>query len=733
MSLRYSRFVFLVLVSLLIVVSSVASARVTLIATPEPSIDVTDTRAMAATTWGTPFLAGKVPGTPFLTPGLTGPAIECADFDDNPVYNGGYLFIPPDPINAAGLEHVVNIANCLIEWRPKANPQDTPQYINSLDGFFAGAPGALALGTPPTNVFDPKVTYDQYSDRFIAIALQRVTSPSLQSRILVAVSKTSDPNGGWWLHSINSTLTIGGVARWADYPGLAVDDDAVYITANMYNAAGTNYGGSRLWIIQKAATYAGPNGSISSAVYDAYTAVGQPGFATTTQPTHMWGPEPANVGTFLVSYSGLSDGTNEYLDVIRVDNPTGVPAFSFQQFLVGNFDNTAVTTLPDAPQLGGARLIEVNDRRALNAVWRNNNLYISTTVLPPAGADVGQTTAHWFRISTVNLGALFAADHGDVGAEDVGAGTYTFFPAVHVDMCDNMAIGFSASNQGMYCGAYYALRALGDAAGTIQNTAVLALGTDYYLRSFSNLATARNRWGDYSGLSLCPVNQSTFWVYNEYACTRGTPTTVGGVTEDGRWCTKLGQFSLCEPVAVAITSFSARYEDGAVNIRSTFRSDLGVEAVNIYRGVGDSQMQLVDVIFGANGRGFEYADRDVQTGNEYRYQLGIKDSDGEFLSPVEEVRIPKMAAALGQNTPNPFNPTTMINFSLGAREHVTVSVYDASGRLVRTLLDETRGAGSHDVQWDGRDDAGVTVGSGVYFYRLTAGNHSESKKMVMLK
>ncbi len=731
MSLRYSRFALLTVVASLLIASSVSAATVKLLSTPEPSIDLNETRTVATDNWQPPFLPGKIPG-PALTPGLSGPAIECFNFNTNSAYNGGYLFIPPDPMCATGLTHVVTIGNCLIEWRPKAAPMDAPQYINSLDGFFAGTPGALTLGVPPTNLFDPKVIYDQYQDRFLVIALQRVTSPSLQSRILIAVSKTSDPNAGWWLHSINSTVTIGGLARWADYPGFECDDDAVYVTANMFSAGGA-YGGCRLWIIQKAPTYNGPDGSISAAIYDPYTAVGQSGFATTTMPTHMWGPEPANVGTFLVSYSGLSDGINEYLDIIRVDNAAGVPAFSFQQFMVGNFDNTAVNPTPDAPQLGTTRTIEVNDRRALNAVWRNNNLYIATTVVPPAGADAGQTTAHWFRVSTVNLNALFAADHGDVGAEDLGQGTYTFFPSVQVDMCDNMAIGFSASNASIYCGAYYALRALADAPGTIQNTSVLALGTDWYVRTFSSSATARNRWGDYSGLSLCPSDMSTFWVFNEYACTRGTPTTVSGVTEDGRWCTKLGKFSLCQTVAVAVTSFSARYEDGLVMLRSTFRSDLGVDAVNVYRASGNGNMQLVETIFDANSRGFEYADRAVETGNSYRYQIGIVDSDGEFLSPVEEVTVPKMVSSLGQNTPNPFNPTTMISFTLGAREHVTIAVYDASGRLVRTLVDDTRGVGAHQIQWDGRDDAGVTVGSGVYFYRLTAGKHTESKKMVMLK
>jgi hypothetical protein len=671
------------------------------------------------------FLPGKtVPPLPMLTPGLTGPAVDCFDFDDNITYTGS-VFIPPDPHAATGLEHVVNIVNVGIEWRTKAAP-GVLQYQNSLQNFFAGVPGGLG-----TFGFDPKVIYDQYSDRFVVVVLERVTSPALASRILIAVSKTHDPNAGWWLHSINSTVTIGGVARWADYPGFAVDDQAVYVCANMFNAAGTSYGGVRLWIIDKGPTYAGPNGSIVSSIYDPYTAVGQPTLATTTQPAHMYGPEPANVGTFLVSYSGLSDGTNEYVDVIRVDNPLGVPVFSFQQLFSGNIDN--LVAFGDALQLGTSRRIETNDRRALNAVWRNNNLYMCATLTPPAGPDANLETAHWWRIGTVNLNVLAVADQGDVGAEDLGAATYTFFPTVMVDMCDNMAIGFSASNQGIYCGAYYALRALGDPAGTIQNTAVLALGTDWYVRTFSNVATARNRWGDYSGLALDPANHSTFWVYNEYACTRGTPTTVGGVTEDGRWCTKLGEFSMCQVVSVAITSFSARYDNGAVMIRSTFRSDLGVDAVNVYRAAGNGRMELFETILGPDSRGFEYADRGVASGESYRYQIGIVDADGEFLSPVEEVRIPKMTASLGQNTPNPFNPTTQISFSLPAREHVTVSVYDAAGRLVRTLVDDVRGAGAHDVQWDGRDNAGVTVGSGVYFYRMTAGKHTESRKMVMLK
>jgi FlgD Ig-like domain len=725
MSLRYSRFLFVTVLALLTISGSAAVAKVSLPAPPEPSYDAT-AQSQLSVNGTTPIVPGhKLPVGPLNSPALIGPAIECFNFDDNITANGGFVFIPPDPNCAAGLAYVVNTGNDYIEWRPKANPVDTPQFRSGLQSFFASTPGILNVSP-----FDPKVIYDQVRDRFIMVCLQE-TNPPLASRILVAISKTSDPNAGWWFSSINSTITIGASARYADYPSVGVDDDAAYICTNMFSAAGA-YGGCRLWVINPGSSYAGPDGSLVTTIYDPYALSGATAYQTTTQIAHVYGPEPANLGTFLVSYSGLSDGTNEYIDIIRVDSPLGPIAFNFQQLFSGNIDNTA-GAFPNAPQLGGTRLINTNDRRALSCVWRNNNLYMSATVLSFAAPNAGQTSAHWWRVDTVNLGSLTIADQGDIGGEDLGAGTYTYFPAVEVDCDGNMAVGFSASNAGIYCGAYYATRLAGDTPGTIGATYALALGTDYYVRTFSSSPTARNRWGDYSGISICPVDQSTFWVYNEYACTQGTPTTVSGVTEYGRWCTKLGKFFLKQTVAVAITSFSARAQDGAVEIRSTFRSDLGVQAVNVYRATGSGDLQLIDTVFGANGRNFLYTDKTVEAGKTYHYQIGAVDHDGEFRSPVADVTMLRVSASLAQNSPNPFNPTTSIRFSLPASEFVTISVYDASGRLVRTLVESVQTAGAHDIQWNGRDDAGSAVGSGVYFYRLTAGHYSESKKMVMLK
>ena len=93
---------------------------------------------------------------------------------------------------------------------------------------------------------------------------------------------------------------------------------------------------------------------------------------------------------------------------------------------------------------------------------------------------------------------------------------------------------------------------------------------------------------------------------------------------------------------------------------------------------------------------------------------------------------------LEQNYPNPFNPTTTIRFSLPEAGTVNLSVFDMLGRMVRVIARENLAAGDYHLQWDGRNEAGVPVGSGVYLYRLAyaAGGSSIAvrvRKMVLLR
>lgn len=88
---------------------------------------------------------------------------------------------------------------------------------------------------------------------------------------------------------------------------------------------------------------------------------------------------------------------------------------------------------------------------------------------------------------------------------------------------------------------------------------------------------------------------------------------------------------------------------------------------------------------------------------------------------------------LEQNYPNPFNPSTKINYQIAASGYVSLKVYDQIGREVKTLVASEQSAGRHNIQWDGRDAAGKTVTSGIYFYTLKSGQVSLSKKMIFLK
>jgi len=88
---------------------------------------------------------------------------------------------------------------------------------------------------------------------------------------------------------------------------------------------------------------------------------------------------------------------------------------------------------------------------------------------------------------------------------------------------------------------------------------------------------------------------------------------------------------------------------------------------------------------------------------------------------------------LSQSYPNPFNSGTNICFTLDRDGRVSLGVFDILGRHVKTLVDQVQPAGRHEITWDGTDSHGQAVASGMYFYRLTNGGRTESKKMVLLK
>jgi len=134
-----------------------------------------------------------------------------------------------------------------------------------------------------------------------------------------------------------------------------------------------------------------------------------------------------------------------------------------------------------------------------------------------------------------------------------------------------------------------------------------------------------------------------------------------------------------------------------------------------------------------------YLDGDWRWDDGYHYKVAAVDVHGNEskhaqLAPQEVTGAETPAATyLRQNFPNPFNPATKIEFGIAAPAQVVLRIYDASGRLVRTLVDDALPAGKYSAFWDTRNARGGTVASGIYFYRLDAGAYTETRKMTLLR
>lgn len=504
--------------------------------TPSPSIspgEVTEYSGPANT--GATGGAGQSKAYPYRI--SVDKVIESFKFDDNRTENG-FLNIPPDPSGAAGKSRLAAVVNSMIEVRTKGGAL---VFRDGLRDFFAPL-------SPASSPFDPKIVYDPHQGRFLVVALLQQTgtasqSPGNVSRILLAVSKGENPASStaadWNYFAIDSKQTIfGAFDGWADYPGFEVDEEAVYVTANIFTFVPFGFfGGVRLWIVPKDGFYDGS--SATANVYDPYAGGG---VATTTMPAEIRqaGGAGPGVGTYLVSYSGLSiQATGEdFIQVVRVNDPLGSPTFVGEFISIGDIDNNNVG-LPNAPQAGSPYLINTNDRRALDAVWQNDALWLVATGNPNSGSEIGQATAHFWKVDTSAVDdasapadLLVLDQQGDITGEDIAPGTFTFFPSVAVNKYGAAAFGFSASAPSIYAGAYATGRGPSDPAGTVRASETVHEGLAPYKRFFGG---TRNRWGDYSGISVDPTNDKNVWFFNEYADTPGTPTNGSQGAEDGRW------------------------------------------------------------------------------------------------------------------------------------------------------------------------------------------------------
>ncbi len=188
-----------------------------------------------------------------------------------------------------------------------------------------------------------------------------------------------------------------------------------------------------------------------------------------------------------------------------------------------------------------------------------------------------------------------------------------------------------------------------------------------------------------------------------------------------------------QTLAVLFASFDAVAAEDGVRLSWRVDADEVVQGYRVYRSEGASpEVLLNDALVDASAGA--YLDARVRAATSYTYFVtAVKENGDEVRSTSASVTTPALAVALGQNFPNPFNPSTEIPFVTESAGRVVVRVFDVRGAHVATLFDGVLAEGRHSVAWSGRDDAGRPVASGLYLYTLASGKRTLSRKMVLLK
>lgn len=186
-------------------------------------------------------------------------------------------------------------------------------------------------------------------------------------------------------------------------------------------------------------------------------------------------------------------------------------------------------------------------------------------------------------------------------------------------------------------------------------------------------------------------------------------------------------------------------EEAGANVLHWTDFGFGERGVDLYRS--DNTGSFFKLNTSPLG-GSSYVDGDVFPGVVYQYKLGLLLNNGReiLLGPISVKALGNgpTSFALFQNFPNPFSRTTTITYGLPASggeesqaanrpSHITLRIYDVSGRLMRVLVDGPREPGHYSVSWDGKDEAGRAVATGVYLYRLEGGDFRATRKMVAVR
>ena len=407
----------------------------------------------------------------------------------------GRDFIPPDTMGAAGKTQLMEFVNGGVAVYDKATGTQLSKVSDIAFWATAGQTGANG---------DSRVMYDKAADRWIALSFGGSISD-----IQIAVSNTSDATGGW--KSTSFTGFAGGIA---DYPTLALDTNAVYIgTNNFSGAAGNPFRGTTLNVI--------PIASLVNAL--APTTTGITSFNT---PYNGGGADGGiaiqGVNSNVASTTGHVIAASLFFnDVIAYDIAnTGTPAAAkVNAQYVGTADYAINNGAGRQPNVGGIasnnRVVDTLDQRIGSSAYEVNGRIYAVYTVTPVGGD------HTY----VRYDVVDAVTHQLLSEGQIGDGVHDYYEgSLAVNSQGRVVIAYNRSGSG----ADGKISVLAEVFTTNLNGALTQRGSELLLKvsdidNYHNgspegsAAAGRQRWGDYSAVSLDPTNDNTFWVFGEFA------------------------------------------------------------------------------------------------------------------------------------------------------------------------------------------------------------------------
>ena len=552
--------------------------------------------------------------------------------------------IPPDTMGAVGTTHVVTPSNDRLRIQDRDGVELSRVTLNS---FWSTA---TVKGVAVSSAFDTKVFFDRFNNHFILVS--SLNGPGINSGMGVAVTQTADPTGTWNRYTAASDpASTVGAGHAIDYPSVGFNKNWIVVDENTFNYSGssfTTYYGQQVFVLDKAAAYAGTLSSVSlfegpvSGCVSPFEGQLGCGFTmapaitedNTTDTDYMvedWDSTAAQL-----RLSKITGTPSTPVVTVGTQFPQSTNSWRFDARRIGTTGGYVPQRQQAAYLVSGTRMM-ANDSRIQNAVYRAGSLWTTHTVMlstapQPAGTAIGgagnpiidnHSAIQWWQIDpTIETGLATVpiqrariedatADNchdGNGGTLTTGPctstatqhGTFFAFPNISVNMNNDVLIGFTQFSAFTYPSSSYAVRLAGDVLNTVRDPVVFHSGqANYNIGAGAGGTTARqNRWGDYSAAQTDPLDDTTFWTVQEYA---GTVRDFG-IGLAGNWETWYAQVktSTAAPLTTGNLIISEFRLRGPQGINDEFVELYNPGASSVYVSTADNSDGWA-LVYSANG------------------------------------------------------------------------------------------------------------------------------------